>query len=130
MDKLSEYIKFGYVGNDAALEISLFEYGLIWINTDTNNDNDTKFIFGVRHDGSEYNMFDHAWINPDVDIYQEYDWIEYENWIEIYRMVGMNREQWDDLSLTSKIADLIMFWGSEEIFGTSYYPYKIENDTE
>lgn len=122
--KLSELKNEGYEGIDASLEISLFEYGLVWIKN-PKEPPDYLFIYGVGADeSSNYNMFDHAHIPIDTDPLTEWDWANFD---DVASCAGTSKEEFLKGSLPMIIFDLIMYYGHENIFGSSYYPYEIEN---
>ena len=122
MKKLSDYND--YEGTDASLEIALYEYGLIWkiVNED---EDEYQFVYGVDNDGCDYNKFD--WANMTMG-----DWVELlnESWVDI--------EAIEDFADTSKqylidsfprmVDVLVSYYGYENVFGSSYYPFEIEND--
>jgi hypothetical protein len=106
------------IGPDVDIEISLKEYGLAWI---ISSDEETLFYYGIRHNGTEYVMFDFCALNPKMDIKQEYDWIKKEDWADIYDYTGQNEEEWNTLPFVEKISYLHNYYGSENIFGATYW---------
>jgi hypothetical protein len=113
----------GYQGNDASLKISLFEYGLIW----KEDGNDFRFIFGVdtienEYREYEYNKFDWRYVAKNTDPKKEWNWV---NWNEVVKFCGQDILS---LPLTDIITDLIAYYGKEAIFGSTYYPFSIDNE--
>ena len=87
-------------GIDVNIEISLKKYGFAWIELET----EYLFYYGIGR-----NRFDFCAMDKDTDIKKEFDWIA--NWNDF------------DLSLPMPmiIFGLYTYYGSENIFGTSYY---------
>lgn len=108
------YIDNNYEGLDVDLEISLFEYGLIW----TIRENDYHFIYGIDLDDTGYIKFSWGDIPINCDVQKEYDWAEFH---EICDYVGMSLDDWLALSLPLKINDLLSYYGYENVFGTDYW---------
>ena len=121
MRTLKEYSK--YDGVDADLEISLFEYGLIWKLTD----GEYKFIYGVGYndDGQEYNLFGYATEDADTDPREEWGFAE---WDKICSFVGQTETEFFSQPLPQIVYDLISYYGYENVFGSSYYPFAIDHD--
>jgi hypothetical protein len=114
----------GYSGTDANLETSLFEYGLIWIKGAEGHEKDFHFIYGVGvdQDGS-YNKFDWADVSINTDPEKEWDFVD---WEKLGEFVGMSKEEFLKQSIPFIVYDLIAYYGTENIFGSSYYPFEIE----
>jgi hypothetical protein len=113
----------GYQGNDASLEISLFEYGLIW----KEDGNDFRFIFGVERKRNEYGeydfcSFDWGCVAKDTDPKEEWNWVK---WEDVFNFCGQDNFSFP---LPHIVSDLIAFYGREEIFGSAYHPFSIENE--
>jgi len=104
----------GYMGCDASLDISLFEYGLAWKETDE----EYIFIYGVAMDGSEYNRFQKTEHNKNMDIYEEYSWADFASLLSSF---GCTKDEWDKRDLPNKISDLLWQYGYENVFGSRYY---------
>ena len=100
-------------GPDADIEISLKDYGIAWEIGET----DTRFYYGIAYDGEEYITFDWADLENDLDVLKEYDWVEFE---EIMSFVGMELTEWEKTPLVYKIRDLMGYYGTENIFGSTY----------
>lgn len=127
MDKdITDYEREGYEGTDASLDISLFEYGLIWAKGLPGHEKDYHFIYGVRHDigGEYYDRFDWGDVPIDCDVLKEWNWIDID---AVLSFVGMNREEWLALPLPMIVFDLISYYGVENIFGDLYSSFQITN---
>jgi len=117
-----------YDGVDASIETSLFEYGIIWAKGIEGHENDYHFIYGVKAredecNGIEYFLFDWADIPIGCDLKSEYEWIE---WEDVFSFVGMNEVDFFDREIPQIIYDLVAYYGADNIFGSSYYPFEIE----
>ena len=120
---VTEFEKAEFIGIDASLETSLFEYGLIWHEND--QDGDTKFIYGIRNTGDSYNLFDYGFYNEK----QFADLID-SSWFDLNGLlscVGENKENWLTRRLGDRISDCLSYHGFENIFGSSYGGFEIEN---
>ena len=121
MKTITDYAE--YEGIDADLETSLFEYGLIWKLTD----GEYKFIYGVGYndDGQEYNRFDWATEEAETDPKEEWNFAE---WDKVCSFVGQTEAEFFAQPLPQIVFDLISYYGHENVFGSSYYPFAIEED--
>lgn len=107
----------GFKGPDASLEESLFEYGLAW----RVMEKETLFIYRIGE-----NRFDRTVFSNDLDVIKEFNWV---SWTEIANHVGTPLPEWINFPLDSKIYDLFMYHGWENIFGSSYWEgFKIETE--
>lgn len=116
MKTLKEYEEEGFVGQDASLEISLFEYGIIW---KRETPIETRFIYGLRFYDGEYTSFDSS--SMSLDSYRTGFWFEKDSDNGLFEYLGQTREELlatDDFSTI--VPSLVMYYGHEEIFGTSY----------
>jgi len=104
----------GWYGIDACLETSLLEYGIACID----EGNQTKFLYGISYDGSNFDRFDYAFFDSDLDVKKEFDWIK--SWGSFYETYGMSESEWGNMRLLDKISDLVSYFGTENIFGSSY----------
>lgn len=101
----------GFVGLDASLEESLFEYGLAW------RDIGDEWLFVYAHPSIE-NRFDRCALPKNTDPAKEWDWVQ---WGEIYSFTGMSETDWKALPLPEQVSDLISYHGVENVFGSSYW---------
>jgi len=60
-------MKTKLTGNDVCLETSLKEYGLAWIERES----EYRFYYGVKHNGTDYTRFDWVWIAKGKDPKEE-----------------------------------------------------------
>ena len=106
-----EYNHNNLEGNDVSIEISLKEYGLAWIETDT----EFMLYYGIKHDGNEYIRFDFCSFSKDMDVKKDFDWVNFED-VESYTGMSFN-----DMTFTQQISDLFAYYGHENVFGSSYW---------
>ena len=114
IDTITKLEQNDYIGTDACLAISLFEYGLAW----KEDNNQIEFIYGIGLEGTEYKRFDRCTFDLDLDIRKEFDWADFN---EVESFTGMNSTEWDNLPLPFKIYDLVRYYGFENVFGSSYW---------
>ena len=109
----------GYEGQDVSLEISLFEYGLIWKEVKKGV---YRFIYGVdlNHDGYSYITFDWADLGTDPCI--EFSWVD---WDDVYKYTGTTPESYKNLPFPQIVADLIGYYGCDNVFGEPCCPFEI-----
>ena len=69
-------------------------------------------------ENNEWTRFDRCEISKDVDVFQEYDWADFN---EVFSFVGANKEEWIAFNLTRQITDLIYYYGFENVFGSTYW---------
>ena len=122
MEKISDYKD--YKGVDGSLEVSLYEYGLIW---KTINNEEYKFIYGVDIDDKGfYNKFDYAYLSKKdfVDIFN--DW---GNKSDIESFTGEKFDTWIE-SFPHCVFDMLGYYGCCNVFGSSYNTFEIINDSE
>ena len=99
-------------GNDADLETSLKEYGLAWIETDT----EYLFYYGIEYtEDCDFCKFDFSSFDKTTDLREEFAWVDFEG-LESY--IGM---KFDDMTFTQKITDLLSYYSYENVFGSSYW---------
>ena len=117
--KLETLENEGYVGVDADLATSLFEYGMIWIL----RDGEYNFIYGVEVDNDGYFIsFDNCHIKENVDYRKEYDWADFE---KVESFIGTKLK---DIPLVQIIEALVDYYGHECVFGTSYPTFTITEE--
>jgi len=99
------------IGNDVDIETSLKEYGLAWTESKT----EYHFYYGIRvDDNCSHDRFDWSDVSKDIDIREEYSWADFD---AVNSFVGGG---FFELSLPQQITDLISYYGSENVFGSSY----------
>ena len=119
--KLSTLEKENYQGNDASLEISLFEYGL----ASQEKKDYHNVIFGVNIDDSgNYIGFDAYNEMRDSDLPINEDWF---NLPAVLSFVGMNKKEWLKLSFLQRLSDCLSYYGCQNIMGDSYNTFQIES---
>lgn len=101
----------GFTGPDAGLEESLFEYGIAWL---VLPDQDVCFIH--RHPNLR-DRWDRTCLTP-CDPFKEWSWVD---WLVFLRSFGTSRDYWSQLSFPEQVYDLFLFYGPENVFGTSYW---------
>ena len=122
LNTISKLEQLGYIGTDADLATSLFEYGMVWIESC----NQIEFIYGIGFNDEGYNKFDRITFNTDLDVRKEFDWVDFE---EVESFTGLTSDQFDALPLPQKIYDLVSYYGFENIFGSSYWEgFQIEEN--
>ena len=113
-----------YDGTDADLETSLFEYGLIWIKGAKDHENDYHFIYGVGLDSNgNYNLFDWGDVAIDCNPEKEWDFVEFD---KVAECNGMSKADFLKMPLPLIVESLVSYYGYENIFGSSYYPFTIK----
>jgi hypothetical protein len=111
----------GWEGSDACLEISLLEHGMIW----RREGEDFRFIFTAPNwTGDESKVWtDWGWFAANTDPEKEWSWALTGEKLESFLSCrGFTLEEFQSLSLPWKVRELVGYWGTEEIFGSSYYP--------
>lgn len=113
LNSIKKLEKLGFVGCDVSLEVSLFEYGLAWKDLGE----EILFIYKVSN-----NRFDRQTIANSIDITQEFDWVDWDAFL-------LDSSNWIELSIGQKISNLVSYYGTEEIFGSSYWEgFEIKKD--
>jgi len=118
--KLSDLKK--YTGIDKSNEISLFEYGLL---CRIHNDSNIHCFYGVgSSDGCNYDTFDYMTISKKeiIDLFNKLDKISFLDY------TGQTEESFLSDDTTHQLYDLKSYFGVENIFGTTYESFEIENN--
>lgn len=114
LNTLEKLESFGFSGIDVSLEISLFDYGLVWKKL---KNGDFLFIYSIGE-----KQWDRITVNPSNFIESDLDWISNEHWNGFLRTNGYSEKRvFDERDFGYKIFDLIQYFGYEEIFGFSYW---------
>jgi hypothetical protein len=115
VDRLNTFAQLkadGFIGSDASLRISLHEYGLAWRYTPDG----ILFLYRIRGDG-EASRFDRHVLPPMTDPRKEWDWVK---WGDVAATCGMSVDGFLARPLEAVVGDLLGYYGSENVFGTSY----------
>lgn len=109
-----------FIGTDADLETSLFEYDVIMSNEEHEDGSGTHFVV-YKIDDNSYGTGRIS--EEDLDnLIKGEDWM-YEDDIESYLSTnGTTKEEWLKLSLIHKLQSLISCQGYLNIMGTDYSP--------
>lgn len=100
----------GWQGLDLSLAISLFEYGFAF------REVGEELI--VIHRASHGENFDRTSFSLSLDVRKEYEWVK---WDGFYSTMDTTEEEFDASPLWQKLYDLMIYYGVEEIFGTTYW---------
>ena len=118
LDTITKLEKSGFDGVDASLDIALFEYGLAW--HDLGN-GDWLFIYGIGADEIDgqmtYTRFDRCEMR-ESEFTSDHDWCDFD---AVCKPSGIEVETWQAWSFAQRIADLVSYYGTEEIFGSCYW---------
>jgi len=106
---LTKYIEEGYTGVDTSLDISLYEYGLIWKEI---SPDEYQFIYAIEHTGEEYCLFDYGYMSIK-------DWEELlqESWFDLKAVESFSG---GELSFPYDVHTVLQYHGYQNIFGESY----------
>lgn len=124
--KFNQLVKEEYEGVDADLDTALYEYGLVWKCIDEKKKG-YHFLYGVdmtTNDGetdAEYSLFDWGDMTEQafIDLVNE-DWFDKKAFDECRGNT--------EVLFPLNVHDALMYHGHENIFGSSYYPFKIEKE--
>lgn len=125
---LSELERAGYEGCDVSLEISLFEYGLIWKKfsrktTGGFKKGEYRFIYGANHNGREYTGFGWAGnVHETTNPKREWNWV---NWEEAANYTGFSVRDFLQRPVHEIVYDLLCFYGYENVFGPTYHEFSV-----
>jgi len=89
-----------------------------------------RFVYGVGYgvgmqensQGEQYNLFDWGDIPIDCNPKDEWNWVE---WGKVAETHGITIDDLLSEPLPMLVFDLISYYGHENIFGSSYYPFEI-----
>ena len=108
-----------FIGTDINLEISLFEYGLICTPYKKNNYQDEYFC--IYRQGENFGTGYIRESDLNSLMYGE-DCMRNKDIFDLLDYVGSQLDEWFELPFIQKLSDLLSYYGSENIFGTDYYP--------
>lgn len=112
----------GYMGVDAYLDISLFEYGIAWKKVG----NDLyDIIYGISGDGEIHTTFCSNTMSKE-------DWITLinESWFEKQEVCNYLRitEQQLEEGFPMELSGVLQYYGHLNIFGDPYNPFQIKEN--
>ena len=115
----------GFVGVDASLAISLFEYDCIWREIPQelrdHPDEDYLFVFSVlRENNSSVNQFARVGMSA-CDFESDTSWIDDESWDSFLSTYDTSKEEWMQLPYPTRISDLSRYFGYMNIFGSTIH---------
>jgi hypothetical protein len=108
-----------FTGPDACLEESLFAYGIVWTSEPDAN-GDIRFVYRTYTEPDQETIHT-SWaaINVTVDPEREWDWVD---WNDFCNGLGVTYADWLGQPFGMRVADLVLHYGHENIFGTTYDP--------
>ncbi len=106
---IEELKKEGYTGPDMSLDISLFEYGLIW----KKDEDGYTFI----HPTSHGNGYTYGHFNANTDPQSEFNWAKFD---QVAQSMGITKEELLSEDLPNLVYDLVTHYGVENVFGSDY----------
>lgn len=117
----------GFVGTDRDLGISVHEYGFAWRYIDPTPEDPSDIVFLHRISNREETVFDRVSMWSGTDVRKEWDWAD---WPSLMDYLGSSDDEWDKEPFHLKVYDLFTFYGSENVFGSSYWEGIKIRDTE
>jgi hypothetical protein len=114
---ITKYEDEGYKGVDKSLDISLFEYGMIW--KELEND-EFRFIYRIND-----KLFDYGFFSE-----KEYKSLLEDSWfklVDVLNCAGLSVEEFNSLSLPQRVFDIVNYYGYENIFGSCYDGFEIKD---
>ncbi|HON83667.1 MAG TPA: hypothetical protein PLI22_05970 [Caldisericia bacterium] len=121
MKKLSDYKD--YKGVDGSLEVSLFDYGLIWHKNKYCKSDEYYFIYDTHTTDNEGNkLFGSAYLSKQDLLSMFDDWAE-KSTIESF--TGQPFDTWIE-SFPCCVYDMVQYYGTDDVFGTDYNPQPIK----
>lgn len=116
LNSISKLEELGFVGADASLVESLFEYNLVWLERE--EEGDVLFIYPIKH---EPKRFSRTSFDKNTDVFEEFDWVDWSTNRSFLAFIGLTREEFAELPLAHQINELHAYYGWQEIFGDDYW---------
>lgn len=120
----------GFTGTDVSIDISLFEYGLIWQFKKGNKKvkDYFHFVYATKRDEAG-NALEFSWsdVDADISVEEEYDWV---NWDGLFEYLGVTRHEFFNQELPRQISDLISHDGVQNVFGDTDYSFEISGSKQ
>jgi len=112
LNSISKLEELGFVGADASLVESLFEYNLVWLERE--EEGDVLFVYPIKH---EPKRFSRTSFDKNTDVFEEFDWVDWSTNRSFLAFIGLTREEFAELPLPHQINELHAYYGWQEIFG-------------
>lgn len=120
---INEYERRGFVGSDADLETSLFEYGLIWkefkraVPKYPCVKGEHLFIAYIGNDEGTEGQWTFGWLDPNRwDIETEFDWVD---WTEFLDCQGQTMDEFKSMDFGMQVYSLTGYYGAENTIGST-----------
>jgi len=121
LDSIEKLRKAGFRGIDASLEISLFEYNMVWKDL---GDGQWLFVHATPNTSGLPDDDDMEFDSTPMSE-QDLEWIE-DKLYDIASHTGVAIGEWKSQPFCDRIYDAVSYLGFENIFGSSYGGFKIE----
>jgi hypothetical protein len=112
-----------YTGIDASIEISLFEYGLIWNKNKNCGQDEYYFICDTYLKDKQGNKLFGSYYLSKQDLISMFD--DWASKLDMEKFTGECFDTWIE-SFPYCVYDMIQYYGYQNIFGTEYYPQPIK----
>jgi hypothetical protein len=112
-----------YTGIDASIEISLFEYGLIWNKNKNCGQDEYYFIYDTYlKDKQDNKLFGSSYLSKQ-DLIDMFD-----SWAEKSTIEYLTMESFDTWieSFPYCVYDMVHYYGTDNVFSTDYNPQPIK----
>jgi hypothetical protein len=108
-----------FIGVDINIEISLFEYNIIC--KPYKKDGRTDEYFCIYNQNG---LFGTGYITEEFldNLINCKEWMNEEDTEQFLNFVGVEKLEWLSFEFITKLYGLISYYGTENIFGTDYYP--------
>ncbi len=112
-----------YTGLDASIEVSLFEYGLIWHKNKYCKQDEYYFVYDTHTTDNKGNkLFGSSYLSKQDLISMFDDWASKP---QIESFTGEKFDTWIE-SFPSCVYDMVQYYGTDDVLGTDYYPQPIK----
>ncbi len=111
-----------WIGIDADIETSLFEYGVICRKNKHCSEPDEHFcLYLTKPDLFDWGYKKESELN---DLINGSDWMKDKDVESFLSYVGMPKADWLQLTFINKLHDLFSYYGYENIMGSTYSPLR------
>jgi hypothetical protein len=112
----------GFEGSDVSLEVSLFEYDLIWRKLppeQQNGEGDYLFVYHCGH-----GKFARA-MREEKKFASDFSWMHESDWGSLCAMHGTGFDEWLELPYPARIGDLLTSYGYMNVFASNPHTFAI-----